>query len=377
MVKQRFNSLHIGDIHLGHPRNKTHTITSHLRQFFQLHHKIIVTANVIFIMGDIFHKLLNTNSEDYLESVRWLTELVMYCKANNIKLRVLEGTPGHDWKQASAISIIIKNLNINIDYKYIDTLTIETMNEYGYSFLYIPDEYRHNANDTYKEVLKLMQEHGLSKVDFVIMHGQFNYQLPMVKTPASHDEESYLLLTEHYITAGHIHTASVFDRILAEGSIDRVAHGEEEDKGGIFISIREDGSRSYKFIKNPYASIYKTYRYKTDNVDTILKRFEKDIKELPIGSHVRLLVPKTNDIAKSKLAIKAVYPDYDIQIEYDTKDKNELKTDIVQLDKPVDSFQITRENIIPLLDTELSKHNLSIQDLSIIHNELELVMNAL
>ena len=45
--------------------------------------------------------------------------------------------------------------------------------------------------------------------------------------------------------------SSVFERILAQGSFDRLAHNEEEDKGGIVVTIdKVNGNHSYRFIKN-------------------------------------------------------------------------------------------------------------------------------
>ena len=58
-------------------------------------------------------------------SHEWLTELIVFCKQHDIILRILEGTPSHDRNQSKVITSIIKKLNIELDYKYIDTLYIE------------------------------------------------------------------------------------------------------------------------------------------------------------------------------------------------------------------------------------------------------------
>ena len=75
------------------------------------------------------------------------------------------------------------------------------------------------------------------EVDIAIMHGQFHYQFPRIKLDSSHDEQEYLNMVKHYIHIGHIHTHSSYDRIIAQGSFDRIAHGEEENKGCVVAKI--------------------------------------------------------------------------------------------------------------------------------------------
>ena len=75
-----------------------------------------------------------------------------------------------------------------------------------------------------------MKDLNIEQVDLAMMHGNFKYQLPMPSIHM-HTEEDYLSIVRYYICINHIHTASVYGRILAPGSFDRMAHGEEEDKG--------------------------------------------------------------------------------------------------------------------------------------------------
>ena len=156
MNKQLIKYLVISDIHLGHNINRTEYIVNNLRDYI-FKNKKFKDLDIIFIAGDIFDRLLNPSSNDMIVSCVWLTELVKFCKERKIKLRILEGTPSHDWKQAKLISNIIEKLNIEIDYKYVDTLFIEDMEDLGLSILYIPDEYKHKATDTFKDVKKLMK----------------------------------------------------------------------------------------------------------------------------------------------------------------------------------------------------------------------------
>ena len=363
----------LSDIHLGHNLNKTENIIDNLRRYFRTYHKEFKTLNLICIAGDIFDKLLVTSSKDFILSTEWLTELIIFCKKNNIKLRILEGTPSHDWKQAKVISSIIEKLQIEIDYKYIDTLYIEKMIDWDISILYIPDEYKHKAYDTYKDVKKLLKENKLTKVDIAFIHGQFHYQLPMVQLESSHTEKEYLDIVKYYISVGHIHTHSIYERILAQGSFDRLAHNEEENKGGMLINIFKNGDMNFQFLPNNRSLIFKTIRFDKEDLEEIKNRLNNILKDIPEGSHIRLVSEHEEFFNKNLVTLKNLYPNYIIKIE---KPKNkETKFKLITETKHIDSFAITRDNIIELLDKELVKHNLSEKEIKIYKDELNLIMS--
>jgi len=372
MINQTIKYLVLSDIHLGNTRNKTENIVNNLRLYLKEHHALIKQSNIIFLAGDIFDKLLMNSSKELVLATEWLTEVVMYCKHNSIKLRILEGTPSHDWEQAKMLTAVIMKLKLNLDYKYINTLDIEIMHDTGLTILYVPDEYKHNAMDTYNEVIKLMKEKNLLKVDIAIMHGAFKYQLPMIELESSHDEELYLNLVEHYISIGHIHTSSVFKRILAEGSFDRLVHGEEEDKGGMLITISPNDN-SFKFLKNKHALTFKTFDYRGLTYDTVITSLDADIKKVPKGSHVRLFVDDDTSLVRAVKTFKNKYSDYIFKIE--TKEKTKAnEVNIMEKVEHIDSFNIDRNNIKELLKIEIKKHNVDEKDIEIFDTELETII---
>ena len=193
------NALCLSDIHLGNNVNTTEEIVINLKKFFAKHNKLIKQCKIIFLAGDVYDKLLVNGSRSFIVSLEWLTWLAMYCKQHDIKLRILEGTPSHDWRQVSVLNTTLRELKIDIDFKYIDTLAIEYMPEYDINILYIPDEYKHVASETFEEVQELLKSHGLTKVDLIIMHGQFHHQLPMITLDSSHNEDDYINICKHYI----------------------------------------------------------------------------------------------------------------------------------------------------------------------------------
>lgn len=375
IMKNKIKYLVLSDIHLGHSTNKAEYIIKNLREYFIEYHKLLKDLDMIILAGDVFDKLLVTSSKDFILANEWLTELLLYCKSNNIILRILEGTPSHDWKQAKVITSIISKLNIDLDYKYIDTLYIEENIKLGISILYIPDEYKHDANDTYKDVLSLLKKHNLSKVDIAIIHGQFHYQLPMVKLITSHTEENYLNIVKYYISIGHIHTPSVYERILAQGSFDRLAHNEEEDKGGMLITLYNNKDPEFLFLKNKHSMIFKTFRFKNESIEKILHTLDKDLKKYPIRSNIRIITSNDDMLNKSHKELKERYPYYNIKVERDKKENTTYR--LVSKEIKIESFNIDSKNIKELLLKELAQYNLSKTDLDIFNTELDNIIKEI
>lgn len=365
-----FKYLVMSDIHLGHHINKTPYIVNNLNKFFKEYHRDLSNLNTIFIAGDIFDRLLSNSSSDYLLATEWLTDLILHCKNNKIKLRILEGTPSHDWKQAKLITSIIKKLKIEVDYLYIDTLHIEYMKEENIYILYIPDEYKPKAEDTLKDVKKLMKEMKIDKVDIAIMHGQFEYQLPMVKLESSHIENEYLNIVKHYISIGHIHTPSIFNRILAQGSFDRLQHNEEEDKGAMVITIFQDNpdQNTYKFLTNKHSMIFKTIKFKDEDLDVICNRVRKVLDKLPMYSNIKIISENDDILYKSVKILSKEYTG--VRIKAERSKKTDTTVRLIKKEIINNSLVITESNIKELLLKEMDKHNLSKEEYEVMIEEL-------
>ena len=367
--------LQLSDIHLGNKLNSTEKIVNALRHYFRSNQKEFSKLSMIALVGDVYDRLLNTSSSDYILSIEWLTELVIFCKNNNIKLRILEGTPSHDWKQCKVLYTIIDRLNLDVDFKYIETLHIEIMSDLNLSVLYVPDEWKHKASETYDEILELMVANNLSKVDVAFMHGQFHYQLPMIRLESSFSEEDMLNIVNYYISIGHIHTPSVFERILAQGSFDRLAHNEEEDKGGIVVTIdKTKGDYSYRFVKNEKAMLFKTYRYEEEELDYIIQDLEDKISKLPIGSNIRIISNNEDYLTKSVKVLKDKFINMVIKAEKPKVKDNKYK--ILEDKLMIESFSITKDNLKTLLLECMEKHNLNDDGINIFNKELSIAMDS-
>ena len=368
MKKSKISYLVLSDIHLGHNINTTENIINNLQLYFKDNYKEFSKLDMICIAGDVFDKLLVSSSIDFILSTEWLTELIVFCKQHDIILRILEGTPSHDRNQSKVITSIIKKLNIELDYKYIDTLYIEHHNRLGIDILYIPDEYKHKAEDTYKEVLELLTERKLKKVDIAFIHGQFHYQLPMVKLDSSHNMEDYLNIVKYYISVGHIHNPSVYERIIAQGSFDRLAHNEEEDKGGVMITLTEKES-SFKFVYNKNAMIFKTYRFDKETIEEITNILDKDLKKMKDKSNIRIISNSEEFLSSNIKDLRLRYPNINIKIEKN-KNKEENKFNIIEELPKIETFSITKDNILDLITLELNKYNLTEKEIKELKSEV-------
>ena len=342
----------LSDIHLGHNRNPSTFIISNLDSLFSKHNKKIKNVDVIFITGDIFDRLLSNNSPDYINIYDWLTKLVKYCSDNKIKLRILEGTPSHDWKQAKLLYNIVKRLGIKVDFKYFDNIEVETMTINGYelNILYIPDEIYDNAEDIWLEVNNKLKEKNLDKVDLIMMHGAFKYQLHIKNLDFLHDEERYINITEYLINIGHVHNHSEYDKILCPGSFDRLNFADENDKkGGWLITLYENGEVKKEFLENITAMVFKTIDLTKD------KKIDKILKTIPNYSNIRLLVNKEDSIKTLVKELQFKYPNHRFVIkDIDKKEEKELKLN-KNRKKELFTFKINKDNIKSLIKEEIGE----------------------
>ena len=350
----------LSDIHLGHNRTNTEFIVDNLKYFFKKYHKEIIKVDIIFISGDVYDRLLSMNSPDSILSYSWLTELIKFCSKYNIKLRILEGTPSHDWKQVKLLYNIINKFNIDIDFKYVDDIEIEyiKIQEYEISVLYIPDEIYDTADKIWEAVNNKLIENNINKVDLIVMHGAFKYQIPIKNLDFLHDENRYLNIVNYLINIGHVHNHSEFEKILCPGSFDRLTFADENDvKGGWLVTLYEDGKVNKKFLENTTAKVFKTIDL-TNNKNQI----DKILKTIPDFSNIRLLINKDDSLKKSIDELRFKYPNKRFIIkDIDKQNEKEIKVNKINK-KELFKFKINKDNIKDLIINEIGKTDKYIEE---------------
>lgn len=221
------NYVVISDIHLFHRRTPTQHIIDSLWLWLNEHEQTLRKCKLFFIAGDIFDRYIPSHYGE-IQAVNkfffafgvWLTKL-------GISLIVLEGTSTHDRKQFLSILPILKATKTDVH--YYDTVTVGI--HHDMSILFVPDNWSTSPDITLNDAKKAITNVGLTQVDIGIIHGAYDYQLPMMKDTNLCQRE-FESLVKYTLHTGHIHTESTNGKVRVQGSFDRIAHGEPENKGG-------------------------------------------------------------------------------------------------------------------------------------------------
>ncbi len=330
------------DIHLGHPLNRTGDIINRFKECWDKYK--IDNTDILVIAGDIFHKLVDLDNRDTLLIIEWVYWVMKKCQDNHITLRVLKGTPSHDWNQNRLFSCFKDKFDI--DYKYIEDIEIEYMTRFDINVLYIPDEARENEEKTWLDVQDLMRDKQLNAVDYAFMHGQFEFQLPKnLLHLHHHDHRKYESIVSKLCCIGHVHVHSHKGKIVAQGSFDRQSHGEESDKG--FVQIYESPNKvKWYFRVNENARKYITCDIVDCNAQESFEKIKKLCDTLPEFSCVRLLVTLTNSLWSNTDSLLQYYPTFRFTTKLIEKNKIETKIDesIHQLES-IKTIELTKDNI--------------------------------
>lgn len=348
------NGLVLGDVHTYHPHTKTDHVVSVLYELVN-NFKDFASLDIIIIEGDFFDSLMPYNSIYVKHIETWMTDLYKQCAEHNVAVRVLEGTPSHDMNQSIAFLKVLENSGHEVDLRYIDDIEIEVNKEKGWAIGYVPDEMHSPLSKCYDRMIELLAEHGLQQVDFMVMHGAFNYQFPSYFDVDAYDEQLWLQITRYYIFIGHVHNYSVYERIIATGSTDRFRHGEEKPKGITHFTIN-DGEGSHRFIKNHRSKIFTTYEVKFVSEKTIRYLMEC-LDKLPLGSHIRFRTSNRLDANDLIAHFEILFPTIHFTFIIDDVNKDKVKRK--QLVYPTfdefngEKINITDKTILPLMTQDL------------------------
>ena len=298
----------LSDVHLGHRKNPTERICENIYRYFP-DDAVTAQLDVIFIAGDLFDDLLNFPDADVGHATLCMVYLLRLCKKYDIRLRVLEGTPLHDREQSQHFVTHNEGPNgIGADLLYVKTLHVEIMPDSGLSVIYLPDEYGNNAERIVEEARELIAAKGLNRVDVAVMHGAFEYQLPAAAPGVKHNPEAWLELVRYLIFIGHVHDFSTYDRIIAQGSFDRLGHGYESAKGHVRATLYPDGTYEAQFVENEGAMIFKTMDCVGLTYDQTMELLDEAAAAVPPDSRIRINAAKDNPIFENMAELYRRHP---------------------------------------------------------------------
>lgn len=286
-----FVYLVVSDIHLGKKSVPARYIIDQLTVFFKNLEKS-TPVNMIFIAGDLFDQALSFTADDVTHILQWARSFFKFCAKNRIALRMMEGTPSHDRRQMRNLIPLAKSTT-NLNFEYIPTMCVEYFEDFGVTCLYVPDEFGGSAAESQRLIQEKLSELQLPKVGMAIVHGMFTYQVPMVPSDRyKYNEQFFLDAVDGFVHIGHIHTRSVYQRIIAQGSFGRIAHGEEEAKGCSLVYVEPGGELQEFFVENKEATKFLTIRITFNDVDKASDQLTKKLVGVPDFSHIRIRAPE-------------------------------------------------------------------------------------
>lgn len=306
--------------------------------------------DIIFLDGDIFETYKDTKHPDIFIVDNWMRMMMAFCVRYSIKLRIVEGTPGHDYKQSKRFSSLAEAFGDKLDYRYFENLAFEKMDDYGITVLYVPDEWAGSAAACKSQIIEMMETNGIEKFSIAHMHGMFDFQIPDIgEHPLKHNSEWFHSIVESYINIGHDHVFKTSGRIIVQGSFDRMAHGEEGKKGGVITYLKKDGDSFFNFIENKNARIFKTITVKTHVLDDAIEQVKKVLDIVPEDSHIRISCRDDNPILTVLDEFKRNNPKIKFKKHKDKKQQEESKgalQETIGLLSTYVPISLTKDNII-------------------------------
>lgn len=358
----------ISDVHLGHRKTPTYAIISELEHYI-VNPVSMSQIDLLNITGDLFDRLLNLPFNDVGIIHLFFIKLLTLAKQFNVKVRVLEGTPSHDWKQSKLLVQINDNNAIGADLHYATELSIVEDTSLNLTIGYIPDEWSTGPEAATKEFLELMRTYGHRRIDLLLMHGMFSFQVPPnVKIP-SYDPDVFADLVRYMIFIGHDHKFKTYKNIIVPGSTSRLAHNEEAAKGFIITDI-VDGVVQNHFVENTLAT-----RYLTLNLTEVSDEESVELIEQAIGSlserqaYLKLKMSATTTLRKY-VKERQKTTSVTIELEFLSNEINQLIADSDFTLKET-TINITPENVYNLLLTEMANPEI---DIDIYSSEMSTIM---
>lgn len=349
-----FKAVTLSDLHLGNPRTTAEEMVVGLRYLLPDNSKT-AELDFIFFAGDVFDDLLHLNHPAVTHIDSYFVYVFALAKKYGIRVRFLDGTPRHEWRQIRRLIELNKNSGINADVEYFTAISIEYVEAFDLNILYVPDEARDTAALVYKDVQAVLKAKDLEKVDIAIMHGQFDFQLVEVaQDHVTHNSQAYLDLVHSLIFVGHVHTHRVFERIVGQGSTDRIAFGEPEAKGCVRWEVFEDGSHHYEFVPNIHAKIYATVECFNMDQNQILEHIEQKTSDLPTGAWVRLKAESSNPVFQKTEVVLRKYPAFTWRFDPVAPKKEGKDREIEEAPIYVPP-SIDRENVVGLIIERMIK----------------------
>lgn len=263
----KYNIVTISDIHWGciNPKEQLKS----LEFFFAFLEEAKITdlkIDLIVLAGDYFDAKLSLNGEETIYGFNWFHRLHHFCKENQIKLRIVQGTMDHDnYQLENLIGLQDEEGLFKI---FLHSEIEETLP--GLTCCYCPDEVIETSvyESQYMDMILQLKDIGFFHGSFDIVYGDLlEYKPELLKR--NNVIYSYDLWNDQIkgpMIAGHWHDGKQYRELYYCGSPFRWVFNEDNPKGFIFLQYNtEDSSYYIKRILNPYCGQYITYEVYTNS----------------------------------------------------------------------------------------------------------------
>ena len=348
----------LSDLHIGHMGISNIKLVEDIKKEI---FPFIEKSDILVICGDITDRSmdLSDTTSNYLVSL--FLDIFNLTDKLNIPIFILRGTISHDRENMNIPLEIHKRYKYRNKIYFRDILDIVYIEELGYYVLTIPDNLNYkNIDDVYLDIKKKMHNLNIDSVEYVFFHGTFKHVFPeYIKLKSLIFDEKKFNFVNKNILAGHIHTHSEYGKVIYVGSFERLNHGEEEDKGFLYIEDYKDFNK-IKFIKNKNANLFVTID--VDKLKEPIKEIDKKIKNKIINLR---FISQDNDKLKSLQEHYSKKENVNVKILWK---KKENKEDI----KVIETIKFEYENLPKVIKEfcNKNKYKLSLEDIKDILKEM-------
>lgn len=361
----------IGDLHFGHPRINAESLYKKLRACL---YPELKDTHLLMLTGDTYDQLLTVNSKAYHFACMFISDLLNISSQTGMQVRILHGTFTHDRDQLS----VFNTLHIPLPrarFKVINSIYVEEITELRamdeelpikLHVGYIPDNLPYKySTDAVEQLKNMMTVAGYDRLDILVGHGTFEH----VTVNTAHKPaclftiQQFERIVQGPIIMGHIHTPGNTRNVYYCGSFERIAHGEEEDKGFYVFTedTRQPNSWRARFVKNTFTVPFYTITPEvTTDIPKITQAFITNVEEL--FPHKRGYLRVLHPSAEVRTLLHRICAENFPDIVYSSKSTGdqehvEMKIEEIQLDI-LDDIKPNVNNLGDLVYQFLEEHQL-------------------
>lgn len=359
---------HIADIHFGciDPEEEYEILKDQfLSKIYKLH------LDLVSINGDLFDHKFMSNSDVVYYAMKFIDDLVQYCRTTDCTLILLHGTESHDAHQLK----LFYNYLGKCDLRIIETACFT--NVHGKRYLCIPEIY--NMGQEYYEELF----YNSGNYDGAIVHGTIAGSIYGCNQEKLDSKREAVFSIDNFIhcrgpiICGHVHKAQcLYKDIYYCGSPIRYQFGEEEPKG-FYILLHDLGTHRYLIDFEEIIS----FNYDTLNIDDMLSsknvediaKYINDYISYNYTCKLRIVYSKTDE----KIAVLKQYFSNRKDIVFKADDKlRELRNTTQESDEFYNKYGfISQSNMSPeqklvqYINTNMGKDYITFEELEYLLKE--------